>query len=122
MFDALDPDRPATISPSVISETIRGGLGIQGLLFSDDLNMQALAGDPADRAVAALEAGCDLALFCPGRIADNRAVLQAVPALVPSILARLDGVLAATAARASSDFDAGAAERRLAELLSGTPA
>jgi beta-N-acetylhexosaminidase len=122
VFDALDPDRPATISPRVISETIRGSLGIQGLLFSDDLNMQALEGDPADRAVAALEAGCDLALFCPGRLADNRAVLQAVPALVPSILARLDGVLAATAARVSSDFDAGAAERRLAELLSGTPA
>ena len=84
----------------MIARTIRGELGVQGLLFSDDLAMQALAGDPADRALAALEAGCDLALFCPGRIDDNRAVLQAVPPLAPSLLARLDGVLAALAEQA----------------------
>ncbi|MGD9507949.1 MAG: beta-N-acetylhexosaminidase [Geminicoccaceae bacterium] len=122
VFEALDPDRAATISSRVIAETIRGRLGVQGLLFSDDLNMEALAGDPASRAVAALEAGCDLALFCPGRLADNRAVLQAVPALAPSVRARLDGVLADTAARADLDFDAAAGERRLTDLLSGTPA
>ena len=96
VFPALDPSCPATTSREVIARTIRGALGVQGILLSDDLAMQALSGAPADRAVAALDAGCDLALFCPGRIEDSRAVLQAVPPLAPSLLARLDGVLGDT--------------------------
>lgn len=120
VFTALDPDRPGTVSRAVIARTIRGALGVQGLLFSDDLAMQALTGDPAGRALAALDAGCDLALFCPGRIEETRAVLQAVPPLAASVLARLDGVLAALAAAPRPAFDAAAAERRLAQLLAGT--
>ena len=120
VFEHLDPDRPATISPRVIGNTIRGRLGIQGILLSDDLAMQALTGDPPARAVAALEAGCDLALFCPGRLCDNRAVLQAVPPLAASVLARLDGVLAALAAVPPAPFDAAVAGHRLADLLAGT--
>jgi len=97
-------------------------LGVQGILFSDDLAMQALSGFPADRALAALEAGCDLALFCPGRLADNHAVLQAVPPLAPSLLARLDGVLATLGDAPAEAFDAPSAERRLGDLLAGTVA
>jgi beta-N-acetylhexosaminidase len=122
VFPALDPARPATTSREVIARTIRGALGVQGILFSDDLAMQALSGLPADRALAALEAGCDLALFCPGRLADNRAVLQAVPLLAPSLLARLDGVLATLADAPAEAFDAPRAERRLGDLLAGTVA
>ena len=119
VFTALDPERPATTSPTLIARTIRGALGVQGLLFSDDLAMQALNGDLADRALAALAAGCDLALFCPGRIDETRAVLQAVPPLAPSLLARLDGVLGGLSEQEPDGFDPIAGASRLAELLGG---
>ncbi len=120
VYPALDPSGPATTSRKVIARTIRGTLGVQGILFSDDLAMQALSGLPAERALAALEAGCDIALYCPGRLADSRAVLQAVPLLAPSLLARLDGVLGSLAETEVERFDASLAERRLADLLAGT--
>lgn len=122
LYPALDADRPATTSRTVIAGTIRGELGVQGVLLSDDLAMQALAGEPADRALAALEAGCDLALYCPGRIEDTRAVLQAVPPLAPSLQARLDGTLAALAGRPVEPFDADRATERLDELRLGIAA
>lgn len=122
VYPALDADRPATTSRTVIAGTIRGELGVQGMLLSDDLAMQALLGEPADRALAALEAGCDLALFCPGRIEATRAVLQAVPPLAPSLLARLDGTLAALAGRPPEPFDADRAGALLDELLRGAVA
>ena len=122
VYPALDPSGPATTSREVIARTIRGALGVQGILFSDDLAMQALSGAPADRALAALEAGCDLALFCPGRIDDSRAVLQAVPPLAPSLLARLDGILGTLAETELAHFDPDLAERRLGSLLAGTVA
>lgn len=78
VYSALDPDYPATLSPKVISRIIRGRIGFKGILVSDDLAMEALTGSPAARAVAALQAGCDLALYCPGDMAGNLAVLQAV--------------------------------------------
>jgi beta-N-acetylhexosaminidase len=79
VYTALDPDLPATLSPKVISRIIRGLIGFEGILVSDDLAMEALTGSPAERAVAALQAGCDIALYCPGDMAGNMAVLQAVP-------------------------------------------
>jgi beta-N-acetylhexosaminidase len=78
VYSALDPELPATLSPKVISRVIRGLIGFDGILVSDDLAMQALTGSPAERAVAALAAGCDVALYCPGDMAGNLAVLQAV--------------------------------------------
>ena len=122
IYPALDPEFPATTSRRVITEIIRGELGVRGLLFSDDLAMNALSGAPADRAVAALAAGCDLALFCPGRIDDSRSVLQAVPALASSLLARLDGVLAELRRAEIEPFSPEPAAARLAELLGGTVA
>lgn len=119
VYPALDPVRPATTSPTVIARIIRGELGVQGLLLSDDLAMQALSGEPADRAMAALDAGCDLALFCPGRLDQSRAVLQAVPPLAASLQARLEGTMAALAARQVEPFDAAGAEARLSELMTG---
>ncbi len=79
VYSTLDPDLPATLSQKVISRIIRGLIGFEGILVSDDLAMQALTGSPAERAVAALRAGCDLALYCPGDMAGNLAILQAVP-------------------------------------------
>jgi len=122
VYPALDPELPATTSGQVITATIRGKLGVRGLLLSDDLAMNALSGAPADRAVAALAAGCDLALYCPGRIDDSRAVLQAVPTLAPSLLARLDGVLGALRQAGIEPFSPEPAAERLAQLLGGTVA
>ncbi len=79
IYTALDPELPATLSAKVISRIIRGLIGFDGILVSDDLAMQALTGSPAERAVAALNAGCDIALYCPGDMAGNLAILQAVP-------------------------------------------
>jgi beta-N-acetylhexosaminidase len=78
VYPALDPELPATLSPAVISRVIRGVIGFKGVLVSDDLAMEALAGTPAERAAAALKAGCDIALYCPGDMAGNVAVLEGV--------------------------------------------
>lgn len=64
----VDPRRPVSVSHTVISEIIRGEIGFRGLLMCDDLGMQALSGDMAQRTRAAMEAGCDLALHCSGRL------------------------------------------------------
>jgi beta-N-acetylhexosaminidase len=122
VYAELDPEHPATVSRRVIAGTIRGALGVQGLLLSDDLAMQALSGSPAERALAALEAGCDLALYCPGGLAETWAVLEATPPLAPSLMARLEGVLASLAARAPEPFDRPRARTRLEELLAGAVA
>ena len=78
LYTGLDPENPATVSPAIIGDVIRGVIGFKGILVSDDLAMGALRGSPAERALAALAAGCDLALYCPGDLAGNRAVLEAV--------------------------------------------
>ncbi len=79
VYPALDADYPATLSQKIIRRIIRGVIGFKGVLVSDDLAMEALTGSPAERAAAALRAGCDVALYCPGDMAGNLAVLQAVP-------------------------------------------
>jgi beta-N-acetylhexosaminidase len=80
IYAQYDPAFPATISAKVIKDIIRGEIGFRGILVSDDLAMQALSGTPAARAVAALAAGCDIALYCPGDMEGNLAVLEAVSA------------------------------------------
>jgi len=78
VFEAYD-DLPATISPIVIQRVIRGIIGFTGVLLSDDLAMGALQGSPPARALAALAAGCDMALYCAGDLAGNQAILEALP-------------------------------------------
>jgi beta-N-acetylhexosaminidase len=78
IFEQYDKVNPATVSPTIISEIIRGKIGFAGTLVSDDLAMNALSGRPEQRARAALAAGCDIALYCPGDFAGNRAVLEAL--------------------------------------------
>src|SRR5690606_32438657 len=68
VYETLDGDRPATVSPVVIGEAIRRDIGFQGFLFSDDIAMSALSGTPGERAAAALAAGCDGVLHCTGRL------------------------------------------------------
>ncbi|MCA8930998.1 MAG: beta-N-acetylhexosaminidase [Rhodospirillaceae bacterium] len=81
VYTALDPANAATVSPTVIGETIRGRIGFDGLLLSDDLSMQALAGPLAQRAAASLAAGCDIALHCTGDAAEMVEVAGAVGSL-----------------------------------------
>ncbi len=78
VYEQYDAERPATISPKVIRDVIRRKIGFNGILVSDDLAMRALIGTPAERATAALAAGCDLALYCPGDMAGNLGILEAL--------------------------------------------
>src|SRR3546814_6927742 len=72
VYAALDAERPATTSPRVIEEVIRGQIGFDGVLLSDDLSMEALKGSLGERAGAALAAGCDVALHCNGKPEEMR--------------------------------------------------
>lgn len=81
VYTALDADRPATTSPTVIREVVRGVLGFHGLLMTDDLSMKALNGGFEDRARASMEAGCDLVLHCNGDMDEMRAVCAGTPIL-----------------------------------------
>ena len=65
-ISAIDPDNPATTSGKVIAEIIRGEIGFDGLLMSDDISMKALSGDFPSKAAAILAAGCDIVLHCNG--------------------------------------------------------
>jgi beta-N-acetylhexosaminidase len=89
VYTALDPARPATLSPTVIAGVIRGEIGFDGVLVSDDLCMGALTGGPDERAAGALAAGCDVALHCNGRMREMVRVAAAVPPLSEAALARL---------------------------------
>lgn len=89
LYRGWDAERPATLSPTVIGDVIRGRLGFEGVLVTDDLAMQALSGEPCDRALAALVAGCDIALYCAGDLPRTAALLEAVPAVTAEAATRL---------------------------------
>jgi len=92
-YDALDPGIAATLSNRVITHTIRGTIGFDGLLFSDDICMGALAGSHRDRTAAALAAGCDLALHCSGVLAEMEDIAAYIPPLAVGARARLRSAL-----------------------------
>jgi beta-N-acetylhexosaminidase len=94
VYPALDPDRPATISPVIIAEFIRKRIGFDGLLLSDDLSMQALSGTLQERAAAALEAGIDVVLHCNGKPDEMPEVAAATPPLAGRALQRAEAALA----------------------------
>lgn len=81
VYAAIDPDHPATTSKKVIEEIVRGHIGFDGALMSDDLSMGALAGSLASRTEAAFAAGCDLALHCNGRLDEMAEVASRSPVL-----------------------------------------
>jgi beta-N-acetylhexosaminidase len=112
VYDALDPERAGTLSVRVIRDVIRGRIGFEGVLVTDDLAMKALSGAPADLAVQALAAGCDIAVYCSGDFALTQALLHACPALTPSAERRLRaGRQAAADRRLTLDLATLAAER-----------
>jgi beta-N-acetylhexosaminidase len=115
LYGAVDAERPATTSGRVVAQVVRGAIGFDGVLITDALSMDALAGDLAERARAAIAAGCDLALHCNGDLGEMERIAGATPALGAAARARLER--AAAMRRAPDDFDPAAAARRLAALL-----
>ncbi len=105
VYTAVDPVHPATQSRVVIEEIIRGRIGFDGLLFSDDLSMNALRGTLAERARATLAAGCDVALHCSGDLAEMLAVAAEAPELVGKAAARAERALKARVGSPHDDPD-----------------
>jgi len=115
VFTAIDPERPASTSPRVTQEVIRGAIGFDGLLMSDDLSMKALSGSLAARARAVIAAGSDLALHCNGVLAEMEDVAGAVPELAGEALRRFQAATARL--RRLDPYDSALAEARLALAL-----
>ncbi|MBS1164892.1 MAG: nagZ [Proteobacteria bacterium] len=105
VYTAIDADRPATQSPVVIEQIIRKRIGFDGLLFSDDLSMNALKGTLAERARATLAAGCDIALHCSGDMGEMVAVATEAPELEGKAASRAERALMARSGRPHDDAD-----------------
>jgi beta-N-acetylhexosaminidase len=117
VFAAHDRHRPATQSPAMI-RVIREVIGFQGLLMTDDLNMQALPGTLADRTAASIAAGCDLALHCKGDMAEMIAVAAAAGEMSATTQTRARAALARRIP--APDVDIAALEAKLAAAMHGT--
>jgi beta-N-acetylhexosaminidase len=115
VFSALDPAHPATTSATIIEQVIRGVIGFQGLLMSDDVSMNALAGSLAERTRAIFAAGCDMVLHCNGKLDEMREVVRETPELSGNALQRAHRALASR--RAPQAFDRLAARAELDALI-----
>lgn len=112
VYTAWDPDHPASQSPTVISEIIRGRIGFDGFLMSDDSNMNALSGTQAERAAACVAAGCDVALPCNGILSDNIEIASRLGDLTSRGAERLrQAMLITGSADSGADFEELVAKR-----------
>ncbi len=116
VYSAIDPARPATTSPIVVEDVMRGEIGFSGLIMSDDVSMKALGGRYEERAEAIIAAGLDIVLHCNGDLDQARAVASATPALSGPALLRAEAALAAIAP--PKDFDLEAAKAEFAAINS----
>lgn len=96
LFTAWDTDNPATLSAPIIEGIIRQRIGFDGLLLTDDIDMEALPGTIPERAERAIAAGCDLVLNCWAKMDDMAAIVERLPAMSDATQARLDRALAGT--------------------------
>ena len=110
VYTDIDPSAPGTLSKVVVDEIIRGWIGFDGLLMTDDLSMKALTGGFRARAERAIAAGCDIVLHCNGDLAEARPVAEGAPELSGKALARAEKALACVRAAAPFDVAAGLAE------------
>jgi beta-N-acetylhexosaminidase len=115
VFSALDPAQPATTSATMVDQVIRGVIGFQGLLMSDDVSMNALAGSLAERTRAIFAAGCDIVLHCNGKLDEMRDVACETPELSGKALERARKALASR--KAPKPFDRVAARAELDALI-----
>ena len=119
IYQAFDRKTPATLSKTLVQEVIRGQIGFGGLLLTDDISMKALEGGLADRARAALGAGCDLVLHCNGSLEEMAVLATAVGSLTPDAQARFARA-EAMRMEAKVDADMDDVRARLAECLGET--
>lgn len=119
VFRDIDPDAPASTSAIVIPEIIRGAIGFDGLLMSDDLTMKALSGPMRRRAEAVIAAGSDLALHCSGDLPEMIEAAAGSGRLEGRAEARFDAAIKVT--KATKPFDSTAAEAQLAKVLAFAP-
>jgi beta-N-acetylhexosaminidase len=117
VFTDIDATHPASTSPTVTQDIIRGEIGFDGLLMSDDLSMKALSGSLSDRATAVIAAGSDVALHCNGELGEMQQVAGSVPVLARKALDRFQAAIAVTQRR--QPFDVAMAEADLAAVLAG---
>jgi beta-N-acetylhexosaminidase len=115
VFTACDPQLPATTSRSMIDRVIRGFIGFDGLLMSDDVSMQALQGSIGERTSAALAAGCDIVLHCNGKLDEMQQVAARSPLLSGKAAVRADAALAAR--RKPDPIDLAAARAQFATMM-----
>jgi beta-N-acetylhexosaminidase len=104
VFDAWDRDRPATLSPIVIEQVIRGMIGFDGLLMTDDIDMKALSGTAGEKAAGAIAAGCDLVLDCWARMDEMVEIASRLGPIADAARVRLDRAMASVGP-AQGDFD-----------------
>ncbi|CAN5556287.1 beta-N-acetylhexosaminidase [soil metagenome] len=110
VFQAWDPDRPATLSPIVIEKIIRGRIGFDGLLMTDDIDMKALSGGAGDKAAGAIAAGCDIVLDCWGQMHEMEEIVARLDDISAESRERLDRAMA-TLSPATGDLGALIAKR-----------
>jgi beta-N-acetylhexosaminidase len=120
VFSAIDAIAPATTSAIMIGEVIRGTIGFQGLLMSDDISMGALSGSLSARTRGALAAGCDVVLHCNGEMVQMREVAAVAPILAGDAGRRADAALARRSP--PSNFDIAAARLRFENVMGHAPA
>jgi len=119
VYTAIDATAPATLSRRVVEEIIRGEIGFDGVLVSDDLSMRALGGALGERVRRALVAGCDLALHCNGVAGEMEEVIAAAEPIGPRTAGRLARAEAVRRRSVASGFERGEAEAQLDALLMG---
>lgn len=118
VYTAIDPKRPATTSKKAMREVIRGAIGFDGLVMSDDLSMKALGGEFADRARLSLAAGCDVVLHCNGDMAEMRGVIAGTKALSGQAARRAKAALGRIA-KVPEPFDVDEARARFDAAFEG---
>jgi beta-N-acetylhexosaminidase len=101
VYTAWDKDQPGSLSATVIGGIIRGQIGFDGLLMSDDLGMHALKGSFTDRAAGVIAAGCDIALHCSGDMDEMQACAKGVSGIASQSRERLDAAMATIAGGAN---------------------
>ncbi|WP_226637641.1 beta-N-acetylhexosaminidase [Novosphingobium profundi] len=118
-YTAWDADNPGTLSPFVVQEIIRGRIGFDGLLLTDDLDMEALSGSVPERAARAIAAGCDIALNCWAKMDDMVGIAKVLPTITPEACARLERAMASCPEGAGTGDHAALIARREALLAQG---
>ncbi|MEO1220994.1 MAG: beta-N-acetylhexosaminidase [Pseudomonadota bacterium] len=116
-FPVWDENEPATLSETIIGDIIRGEIGFDGLLLTDDIDMEALDGTVPERAERAIAAGCDIVLNCWAKMDDMTGICERLPSMSEAVRGKLDRALEGTRVADSLSGDAGELLAKRDELL-----